>query len=67
MYETWIYSHFINTGFFPILVIGGWIVISVIFIKFVTRKKYKDNPSQLFVLLTIFQGSLMAQFRSTLR
>ncbi len=41
MYDTWIYSHFINTGFFPILVISGWIVISVIVIKFVTRKKVK--------------------------
>ena len=39
MYDTWIYSHFINTGFFPILVCGTAIAIEIIFIHFVTKSK----------------------------
>ncbi|WP_286178846.1 hypothetical protein [Bacillus sp. B4EP4a] len=28
MYDTWISSHFINTAFFPVLVLGVTIIIS---------------------------------------
>ncbi|MDM5293862.1 hypothetical protein QUF81_11805 [Peribacillus simplex] len=39
MYDTWIYRNFIKTWFFVIVVIGVEIVLSVLFIHFVTRKK----------------------------
>ncbi|MDQ0856559.1 hypothetical protein QFZ72_000038 [Bacillus sp. V2I10] len=39
MYDTWINSHFINTVLFPILVLGVAIIISAIFIHFVTKSK----------------------------
>jgi len=39
MYSTWIYKNFINTGYFVLLVIVVWIVLSILFIKFATRKK----------------------------
>ncbi|MBA9028507.1 hypothetical protein HNP81_003827 [Peribacillus huizhouensis] len=39
MYDAWIYNHFIITMFFPVLVMGGTIIISAIFIYFVSRKQ----------------------------
>lgn len=39
MYDTWIYSHFINTALFPVLVLGVAIIIGPIFIHFVTKSK----------------------------
>ncbi|MEY9870457.1 hypothetical protein ABIE66_005963 [Peribacillus sp. B2I2] len=41
MYDTWIYSHFINTGFFPVLVLCVAIIISAIFIHFATKNNIK--------------------------
>lgn len=39
MNDTWIYSHFINTAFFPILVISIVIIITAIFIYCVSKSK----------------------------
>ncbi|MEK5364100.1 MULTISPECIES: hypothetical protein [Bacillaceae] len=39
MYDTWVYKNFINTGYFVIVVIVVWIVLSVLFINFVTKKE----------------------------
>ncbi|MET3322320.1 UNVERIFIED_ORG: hypothetical protein ABIC97_005456 [Peribacillus simplex] len=38
MHDTWIYRHFINTTFFPVLVIGILIIITI-FIYFVSKSK----------------------------
>ncbi|MEE3956002.1 hypothetical protein [Peribacillus frigoritolerans] len=42
MDDIWIYSHFINTAFFPIFLIIVTIFISVIFIRFVTKSKNNE-------------------------
>ncbi|MFJ9384068.1 hypothetical protein ACIROD_10055 [Peribacillus sp. NPDC101481] len=41
MDDIWIYSHFINTAFFPIFLLGVTIFIFIIIIRFVTKSK--DN------------------------
>ncbi|PUB12613.1 hypothetical protein C8K15_109112 [Paenisporosarcina sp. OV554] len=41
MYDTWIYSHFINTQYFVALLIGGPMIFVAIYSYIVIRKQNK--------------------------